>query len=1108
MKRSCIQWLWLVVKSVVLQECQSCKMSVSRQLFKYTCTAKKLMSSSEGLRELFFAFVDEDGSSHLVRAFDWQLDIEKTPAFLYVELKQTSSNREEYVLQKAQYSERVSDLFQSGQSYQLEVQRIFRKTEKTYVVALDVHRNQYKIFVKNWESRSLGVGDKVWCEISYLNTDIDAVQFELAQILQYPFFQFARRYHFTILDQGEPNDRCTLKDDFGCLHSVKMSEHLRRHLLLAEGGETHLYYLGVLPNHDLNLRFFRSFQDIIPFKSLRKKVFDPILHLVDKENRDTRVYQIKKEYKEFRNYWVLTFGQYLIDELPRYYDNGNLADARLYAEVAFLLEQWILKSGYQYSIDDDEVREKIVEKTEERIAVLQNWLETIEYIQENEEIEFIFNVIDKKHVSVDRSFKLLKILRFYIGRDRLAELETEEIYEKLYDALGPSKFKILYPEIQVVLKKHMEHLIKSIKLDVPVLTTYERRSKYIANSNLRDLLRIQFHTFRFACNDNEDTAIIEFIRFLNFVSSYSSEPGRRIKSLNLAIQLSKGDRQLWKSVLKEIVNHDFDVFESSVFDLIAEKSWPTAEKNFSTGEILHLPRLEVNKIVLNGNLSEYYFFFDSREIRNGWYGSLKSRVIASDPVNRVVSLVHEKAEEPEKSENELVVGDFYDAVVLKVQDDQLLVRVNGRNGIIEKDDLSTVQVADLSMVFCVGETLKVKLKQIRFEGEDLQYLFDRKAHFEKMARFTDVQGKVFEATLCSVSNKIGLFLEAIGLPRILLRRDSIDHRSIHLSKLFKVGDKIPIVVTEIDETGCLAELSARNNLSSIVDNCKEEEAVLIDLFTREKELETQQTYCSNCMASQQQLNLISSESDWNCQVCQTVPRAFALMHVPSLNKFIFHPLNSQQEYRSLIDKVYNSERLPVNCQSYENDFWCIVSMDKLSLTLGSSQYSLLGSIYENAAFETSLGKKRKSLLKMSRFFYELSDHKKKDFVEFYSTFVEWVEVFLKTTKNYKVKTVDRLKAEVFLAGRQYIKSLHERKEIIEAFPNLTFLSEVACAIQDWDLEVKFSLSNNLASAFLSFYLLPRNFRSDAYQLEIIGVIREALIEFVGLQFGTNSAMNH
>ena len=1092
--------LWLVMKKVVLQRCQSLEMSVNRQLFKFKCNGKKLMSSHGGLRELFFAFDDEHGNSQLVKAFDWQLLLEQTPVFVFVELRKITSSREEYFLQNAQYSPRISDLFNSGTSYQLEILRIQRKSLKPYLIALDLQRNQYKIFIKNWESRSLGIGELVWCEISYLNNDIDAVQFELVQILQYPFFQFGRKYRFEIQDEKDQKNYCTVKDDFGCFHNVEMTVHLKRQLVLAEGGETDLYYLGVLPNHDLNLRFFRSFQDIIPFKSLRKKVFDPILLLSEDKKGDPRVAKIQEEYREFRNYWVLTFGQYLSDELPKYYDSGNLADARLYAEVAFLLEQWILKSGYQYSIVDDTVREKIVENTQERIAVLQNWLETIEYIQEDEEIEFIFNVIDKKHVSLDRSMKLLKILRFYIGRDRLAELETEEIYDKLYDALGPAKFKILYPSIQQVLKRHLGHLIEATGFDIPLFTSYERRKKYIANSGLRDLLRIQFQAFRFACMDNEDTAILEFIHFLNYLASYSSEKNRRSKFLSLAIQLSKGDRQLWRNVLNEIELHDFDAFESSVFAYSTKMLAERASSFYADDEVVALPRTEVNNIVLHGKHSEYYYFFDSREIRNGWYGSLQSKVIASDPLNKVLCLAEYK-QEKSKSDSELTVGEFYDANIASVSDEQLQIDVEGRTGIIEKDDLSPVQVSDLSMVFSVGEALKVKLKEIRFDGEELTYIFDRQAYFDQEARVTDVVGEVYTATLCSISNKIGLFLEALGLPRILMRRDAINHRGIHLTKLFKVGDKIPIVVTQVEEDGCLVDFTAKEGFAKNIKFCSEEEAVLVELFSSEMDLDDLQlTYCANCTPNDEDLNLIGANSEWKCDVCQTTPSAFALMHVPSFNKFILHPLNSQQEYRSLIDKVYNSERFPVKCFANEKGFWCVVSMDKLALNLGSSQYALLGAIYESAAFETTVSNERKKRLRMSHFFYDLTKHEKTSFIKLYGSFIQWVEDFLQITSDYKLKTVQRLKAEVFLAGVKYIKLFHQQKEVFTSFPNLVFLKEVACAIQDWDVEISFSRSSNLASAFRSFYLLPKNYRSDAYQLEIVGVIREALIEFVGIQF--------
>ena len=66
-----------------------------------------------------------------------------------------------------------------------------------------------------------------------------------------------------------------------------------------------------------------------------------------------------------------------------------------------------------------------------------------------------------------------------------------------------------------------------------------------------------------------------------------------------------------------------------------------------------------------------------------------------------------------------------------------------------------------------------------------------------------------------------------------------------------------------------------------------------------------------------------------------------------------------------------------------------------------------------------------------------------------------------------------------------VKEIQSKIDELEMFPNLKTLSEVSQAIHDWDREVNFSLSNNLERAFRSFYLLPKNLRTDAYQLEIL-----------------------
>ena len=171
-----------------------------------------------------------------------------------------------------------------------------------------------------------------------------------------------------------------------------------------------------------------------------------------------------------------------------------------------------------------------------------------------------------------------------------------------------------------------------------------------------------------------------------------------------------------------------------------------------------------------------------------------------------IDMIHKAMEIVAKITREVEVGSTYEGKVTRIESFGAFVEIfEGTEGLVHVTELRHERVNKVEDILKVGDTLAVKATEVDARG---RVNLSAKALLEKPEPKVKI-GDKFNGTVKRIES-FGAFVELIDGEDALLHVSQIAHERVkNVTDVLKVGDKIDVIVTEMDEKGRL-KISAKD----------------------------------------------------------------------------------------------------------------------------------------------------------------------------------------------------------------------------------------------------------------------------------------------------------
>jgi len=155
---------------------------------------------------------------------------------------------------------------------------------------------------------------------------------------------------------------------------------------------------------------------------------------------------------------------------------------------------------------------------------------------------------------------------------------------------------------------------------------------------------------------------------------------------------------------------------------------------------------------------------------------------------------------------EVEIGEIYEGKVVRIESFGAFVEIfEGTDGLVHVTELRHERVNKVEDILKIGDTLRVKATEVDSRG---RVNLSAKALLEKPEPKIKI-GEKFNGTVKRIES-FGAFVELIDGEDALLHVSQIRHERVKkVEDVLKIGDKIDVIVTEIDEKGRL-KISAKD----------------------------------------------------------------------------------------------------------------------------------------------------------------------------------------------------------------------------------------------------------------------------------------------------------
>ncbi|MDL2144828.1 putative DNA binding domain-containing protein [Flavobacterium tructae] len=299
------------------------------------------------------------GESHF---FEKKINKKSKKYFLEYLYKSKSLNFHSYYKQNECYEFEIVNIESS----------INKKGSKISVISLkDVDENIITVLGLKWQTSDLWKFKTLKCEVIniYNNGYLSLKNCDF----RHPIYQVGKEYKFQIIDEKikEVNDVeyniYELLGEDGCKHELNRYEEqtatvgqlisctiikISTHLRLSQG--------------NLKDKYFNTFQNIIKYKNLERKYFNPLFNDLGQKYKD--VIQLIDQYNSQSAFWVFTYTNKILPKLFREEIQKNeFKKAKEINELIIVLEEWIISKGIISSIPDIEIRDNTVLKAKSQL---------------------------------------------------------------------------------------------------------------------------------------------------------------------------------------------------------------------------------------------------------------------------------------------------------------------------------------------------------------------------------------------------------------------------------------------------------------------------------------------------------------------------------------------------------------------------------------------------------------------------------------------------------------------------------------------------------------------------------------------------------------------
>ncbi|MFT5617328.1 MAG: putative RNA-binding protein with RPS1 domain [Arenicella sp.] len=803
----------------------------------------------------------------------YEVDFDIQPLYIFGRPPQGRSNRVKYY---GHLCTENFDYLKIGEIYRFIVVDLYdTKSGTKYAVVIDDRGNNHSVKLLEWQ-KNVNLQQKIPCRVDKILEDRVRLSQDIPN-LKHPYLIEGRKYLFAIEDVSIiESDYFTVTDSKGNSHRTYISRELVREIKEKKGNFIHLYFTGLSKAGELQLNYFNSFHDIIPFRFLKQNVFDS---LFEKEFKTDTEEKIIQDYNCFDNRWVLTYANYLNSEIKhKLFNEESLESAYLSCEVYKRLEEWIVSSNYLKLFSEN--KSKDIKKTaNNEIVRINRLIEAIDLIQIEQDLFYVEYSNDEwsKYFSI-----CILIFEYYLKKEDAIVSHKESLFCFYKKAIEQKLEKYQYTEINRVLDRHAYIITKSGKLDAVSFNTSSIET-YADNESVDRLCKIMHFQIILGVSESNNIVYIcsKILAIINCYSKLVKEQSHRTNLLNNGVRFF--GHLLMSSTNTSIVNK---IRSSIDYKAILEIVTSTEVYNSDVGvaryqsnAILEIPKtISTSENVLIGNLDGTLCFVNSKSSLSKNI-SKNSRLLYVDSSNGVLCLAETVESVGAKDIAELIEGDQYKAIVKSIVEYGIFVRVGQYEGLIHKSKISPIRTNKITGLFSIGEELDVVLSSIKSvnEGAEVNYNFSRKVVKSYEKDFKRIsKNKLYKVKIFSIDKYRGIEFEFIDFNI----RGHLDKRELDLGRdyeeLFRIGEILDVHYVQKKEliTGDFVAV-CKVNVSKIASTPSKMSVRPLSISKVEGYqwlIKKREVICQNCYSKNNNINILEISN--NILICEKCNRPY------------------------------------------------------------------------------------------------------------------------------------------------------------------------------------------------------------------------------------------